>query len=88
MPALTNAHHPSFPAVQSFTTFPDPALASPASPGAGTHFTFAASSCIKPGFPYTGPQGKREVLGAKYLLDAVVEQGVRFVVLLGDFIYA
>ncbi|KAK4704478.1 alkaline phosphatase D, partial [Phenoliferia sp. Uapishka_3] len=100
VPTLSNAHHPSFPAIQTFTTFPDPALSSPASPGAGTHFTFAASSwfvrdftlpvniCVKPGFPYTGPQNMREVKGAKYLLDDVVENGIKFLVFLGDFIYS
>ncbi|KAL8286840.1 hypothetical protein RQP46_003846 [Phenoliferia psychrophenolica] len=88
VPALSNAHHPSFPDIQSFTTFPDPALASFASPGAGTHFTFAATSCVKPGFPYKGPQYRREVIGAKYLMDSVVDNGVKFLVFLGDFIYS
>lgn len=47
LPTLSNAHHPAFPAIQTFTTFPDPALSSPAAPGGGTHFTFAATACVK-----------------------------------------
>ncbi|KAM0754931.1 Metallo-dependent phosphatase [Meredithblackwellia eburnea MCA 4105] len=95
LPTLSNSHHPYFPRLQTFTTFPDPALSSPISPHAtgesnsgGTHFTFAATSCVKPGFPYRGPSKKREIRGAKYLLNEVERQGVKFLLFLGDYIYA
>ncbi|KAI5479069.1 alkaline phosphatase D [Pseudohyphozyma bogoriensis] len=85
LPSLSNAHHPAFPSIQSFTTFPDPSLSGP---GSGTtHFTFAASSCVKPGFPYNGPGSHKEVYGAKHLLKEIENQGIKFMVFLGDLIY-
>ncbi|KAM0788353.1 hypothetical protein ACM66B_001494 [Microbotryomycetes sp. NB124-2] len=86
--SLSAAHHPAFPKSSFFTTAPDPALASASSPGAGTHFVFASSSCVKPGFPYSGPQSKRTTKGAKYLKDIAEQLGAKFWLSLGDFIYA
>ncbi|GAA5929516.1 alkaline phosphatase D family protein [Sporobolomyces koalae] len=80
--SLQVAHHPAFPNVQTFTTFPDPSLSQP------THYTFASSSCVKPGFPWTGPHNKRSVKGAESFLKIAEKVGVRFMVFLGDFIYA
>ncbi|GAA6063691.1 hypothetical protein JCM10212_000270, partial [Sporobolomyces blumeae] len=80
--SLQIAHHPAFPSMQTFTTFPDPSLAQ------ATHYTFASSSCVKPGFPYTGPHNKRSVKGAASFLRIAEKVGVRFMVFLGDFIYA
>lgn len=82
-PSISPAHHPAFPSTHTFTTFPDPALTSAASPGAGTHFTFAATSCVKPGFPYTGPWGKKVVRGAEYLKNIAEREGVKFLLFLG-----
>ncbi|GAA6012699.1 hypothetical protein JCM11491_002534 [Sporobolomyces phaffii] len=80
--SLQIAHHPAFPNVQTFTTFPDPSLSQP------THYTFASSSCVKAGFPWTGPQNKRSIKGAESFLKIAEKVGVRFMVFLGDFIYA
>ncbi|GAA5829024.1 hypothetical protein JCM3766R1_003908 [Sporobolomyces carnicolor] len=79
---LQIAHHPAFPNTQTFTTFPDPSLSQP------THYTFASSSCVKPGFPWTGPQNKRSIKGADSFLKIAEKVGVRFMVFLGDFIYS
>lgn len=92
----TGSHHPLFPNLRSFKTAPDPALSSNAfsfsapSPGmtGGSHFKFASTSCIKPGFPYTGPSGKRDLVGARYLLKEAEAEGLDFGLFLGDFIYA
>ena len=80
---MAAAHHPAFPKSYFFTTAPDPALSSAALPGAGTHYTFASSSCLKPGFPYNGPASKRTAKGAEYLKDAAENLGLRFVMFLG-----
>ncbi|GAA5858269.1 hypothetical protein JCM1840_001122 [Sporobolomyces johnsonii] len=81
-PTLQTAHHPAFAHSRTFTTFPDPSLSQP------THYTFASSSCVKPGFPWTGPQGKRTTKGAESFLSVAEKAGVRFLMFLGDFIYA
>ncbi|GAA5962459.1 hypothetical protein JCM21900_006400 [Sporobolomyces salmonicolor] len=81
-PSLQTAHHPAFAHSQTFTTFPDPSLSQP------THYTFASSSCVKPGFPWTGPLGKRTTKGAETFLSVAEKVGVRFLMFLGDFIYA
>ncbi|CEQ42243.1 SPOSA6832_04021 [Sporobolomyces salmonicolor] len=81
-PSLQTAHHPAFAHSQTFTTFPDPSLSQP------THYTFASSSCVKPGFPWTGPLGKRTIKGAETFLSVAEKVGVRFLMFLGDFIYA
>ncbi|KAK4051877.1 hypothetical protein OIV83_002582 [Microbotryomycetes sp. JL201] len=86
--SLAAAHHPAFPKSLFFTTAPDPALSSASSPGAGTHFTFASSSCVKPGFPYSGPRSKRTTKGAGYLKDVAERVGAKFWLSLGDFVYA
>ncbi|KAK4058377.1 hypothetical protein OIO90_000535 [Microbotryomycetes sp. JL221] len=86
--SLTAAHHPAFPKPGFFTTAPDPGLTSASSPGAGTHFTFASSSCVKPGFPYSGPSSKKTTKGAKLLKDVAEQVGAKFWISLGDFIYA
>ncbi|SGY16853.1 BQ5605_C012g07010 [Microbotryum silenes-dioicae] len=87
-PTLSSSQHPSFPSTYSFTTFPDPALSSAGSPGAGTHFSFVSTSCVKPGFPYTGPWNKKSIKGARLLKKVVEEKGFKFMLMLGDFIYA
>ncbi|GAA5838395.1 hypothetical protein JCM11251_004924 [Rhodosporidiobolus azoricus] len=100
-PTLDAAYHPSFPHSQRFTTFSDPALlpiplAQPLAvlptpeqaEQEGTYYTFASSSCVKPGFPYTGPWGKKTTKGAKEFLKIAEDVGVRFMVFLGDFLYA
>ncbi|ORY79287.1 PhoD-like phosphatase-domain-containing protein [Leucosporidium creatinivorum] len=87
-PSLTAASHPAFPNSYYFTTSPDPALASAATPGAGTHFTFASSSCVKAGFPYSGPWSKKVTKGAEYLKTVGEELSLKFVLFVGDFIYA
>ncbi|GJN87143.1 hypothetical protein Rhopal_000088-T1 [Rhodotorula paludigena] len=87
-PSLETAHHPAFPHSQYFTTFSDPALSAAGPSSEGTHYTFASSSCLKPGFPYTGPWGKSETRGARHFLRVAERVGVRFMLFLGDFIYA
>ncbi|GAA5994064.1 hypothetical protein JCM11641_005961 [Rhodosporidiobolus odoratus] len=84
------SHHPAFPRAQTFTTFSDPSLLSLAGrvAGEGTHYTFASSSCLKPGFPYEGPWHKRTVRGAEHFLKVAEREAVRFMLFLGDFIYA
>lgn len=85
LPSLLHSYHPSF-SVQKFTTAPDPSLTSyltQPTTGGGTHFTFASSSCIKPGFPYTGPWDKRVVKGARYLSDRIEKEGIKFLLFLG-----
>ncbi|SCV67741.1 BQ2448_5352 [Microbotryum intermedium] len=87
-PTLGSSHHPSFPSTYMFTTFPDPALSAAGSPGSGTHFSFVSTSCVKPGFPYTGPWNKKSIKGARLLKKVVAEKGLKFMLMLGDFIYA
>ncbi|GAA6000157.1 hypothetical protein JCM10207_007883 [Rhodosporidiobolus poonsookiae] len=88
-PTVETTFHPAFPSPQTFTTFSDPIL-SLATPdgGDGTHYTFASSSCVKPGFPYEGPWAKRTVRGAEHFLKIAERESVRFLLFLGDLIYA
>ena len=83
-----DAYHPAFPRSQTFTTAPDPALASSGSAGGGTHFTFASTSCVKANFPYRGPWQHSVVQGAKHLSKAAEDYGLKFLVFIGDYIYA
>ncbi|GAA5902665.1 hypothetical protein JCM8208_007035 [Rhodotorula glutinis] len=87
-PSIETATHPAFPRSQFFTTFSDPSLSAVGPASEGTHYTFASSSCLKPGFPYAGPHKKSETAGAKQFLKIAERLGVRFMVFLGDFIYA
>lgn len=81
--SLTAAAHPAFPNSYYFTTAPDPALTSASSPGAGTHFTFASSSCLKAGFPYSGPWSKKVTKGAEYLRTVGEDLKLNFVLFVG-----
>lgn len=83
IPSLSSTHHPSFSKIQAFTTAPDPSLSSALAPNAGTHYTFASTSCVKPGFPYTGPFNNKVVKGAKYLKDEAEKEGLKFLMFLG-----
>ncbi|THV08076.1 Metallo-dependent phosphatase [Dendrothele bispora CBS 962.96] len=67
----------------SFKTFPDSRL-----PG-GTHLKFMSTSCILPNFPYT-PSQSRVIKGFDIMNDFIsrTESHPRFLLLLGDFIYA
>lgn len=87
-PSLETSYHPAFPQSQYFTTFSDPALTGAGTPGEGTHYTFASSSCVKPGFPYTGPGNKLYTKGATDFLRVAERVGVRFMLFVGDTIYA
>lgn len=82
-PSLETATHPAFPRSQYFTTFPDPSLSSVGPAGEGTHYTFASSSCLKPGFPWAGPHKKSETVGARHFLKIAERLGVKFMVFLG-----
>lgn len=87
-PSLETSQHPAFPHSQYFTTFSDPALTAAGTPNEGTHYTFASSSCVKPGFPWTGPSNKLYTKGASDFLKVAERVGVRFMLFLGDTIYA
>ncbi|GAA5976523.1 hypothetical protein JCM10908_005530 [Rhodotorula pacifica] len=87
-PSLETSHHPAFPHSQYFTTFSDPALTAIGTPNEGTHYTFASSSCVKPGFPWSGPTNKLYTKGASDFLKVAERVGVRFMLFLGDTIYA
>ncbi|GAA5931760.1 hypothetical protein JCM10213_005849 [Rhodosporidiobolus nylandii] len=88
-PAVSTSHHPAFPHSQTFTTFSDPSLSAAAVDGGeGTHYTFASSSCVKPGFPYEGPWAKSKTKGAEHFLKVAEREAVRFMLFLGDFIYS
>lgn len=82
-PSIETATHPAFPRSQFFTTFSDPSLSAVGPSSEGTHYTFASSSCLKPGFPYAGPHKKRETAGAKQFLKIAERLGVKFMVFLG-----
>ena len=63
-------HHPQY-----FKTAPDPKLALHQ-----THFTFAASSCIKPNWPYVPLQDHLSVRGAVDLADRIALDKIEFLV--------
>lgn len=71
-------HHPHY-----FKTSPDPRLSKHQ-----THFTFAASSCIKPGFPYAPFEDHLSLRGASELADRITRDRIDFLMFMGDFIYA
>ena len=66
-----------------FRTAPDPRLSV-----RQTHFTFAASSCIKPNWPYVPGRDHLSIRGAAELAEHIVPKSIDFALLLGDFIYA
>lgn len=66
-PNIEHPHH--------FKTAPDPKLSVHQ-----THFTFAASSCIKPGFPYVPGQDHLSIQGAKELADRIGPDHIEFLV--------
>ncbi|KAF5372929.1 hypothetical protein D9758_001787 [Tetrapyrgos nigripes] len=82
MPNNTLLPYPASPL--PFKTFPDHRLSS------GTHLQFITSSCILPNFPYV-PLQSRTIKGFE-LLDGYLSRtdsfAARFLLLLGDFIYA
>lgn len=81
-----NTHHDRFPAVGRFRTVPDPRLAS--NTAEGGLFSFAYTSCIKPGFPYSPLKSPLHNEGAEQLAEIAHERHLDFVLFLGDFIYA
>ncbi|GAA5859315.1 hypothetical protein JCM8547_001980 [Rhodosporidiobolus lusitaniae] len=90
-PTLETSYHPAFPHAQTFTTFSDPSLLAPFTStggGEGTYYTFASSSCIKPGFPYEGPRHKRTTRGAEHFLKVAEREAIRFMLFLGDTMYS
>lgn len=84
LPSASASHHPSFPKIQKFITNPDYNLQE----SQGSHFTFASSSCIRPNFPYKGPLSHTFINGAVHLEKIIVEKSIKFLLFLGDFIYA
>ncbi|MBW0491633.1 hypothetical protein O181_031348 [Austropuccinia psidii MF-1] len=79
--------HQLFPTVGHFKTAPDSSLLS-ASKSDGGSFTFAYTSCIKPGFPYNPFRHPLHNDGANQLGEFASSQKIDFVLFLGDFIYA
>lgn len=79
--------HQLFDTVGHFKTAPDTTLLSNPKSDGGS-FTFAYSSCIKPGFPYNPLRHPLHNDGAEILSDFVKALNLDFVLLLGDFIYA
>ncbi|KAF8894022.1 PhoD-like phosphatase-domain-containing protein [Infundibulicybe gibba] len=65
--------------VYSVRTFPEP--------GQPSRFTFLASSCITPNFPYRGPWARRSIRGFDYIAT-YLRHPTAFMMFLGDFIYA
>ncbi|OAV88694.1 hypothetical protein PTTG_07799 [Puccinia triticina 1-1 BBBD Race 1] len=78
--------HPFFDAVGHFQTAPDSSnLSNPKADGGS--FTFAYSSCIKPGFPYNPFRNQLHNDGAEQLAEMARKLKLDFVLFLGDFIY-
>ena len=75
--------HPSIHNPQYFRTPPDPRLAA-----GGSHYTFAATSCIKPGWPYIPGGDHFGIKGAAELADRISTHSVDFLMFMGDFVYA
>lgn len=53
----------------------------------GGNFTFLATSCILPRFPYHPSNDKLAIPGLKYLADILPSLGAQFMLFMGDFIY-
>lgn len=53
----------------------------------GGNFTFLATSCILPRFPYHPSNHRLAIPGLKYLADALPSLGAQFMLFMGDFIY-
>ncbi|EFP91738.2 hypothetical protein PGT21_019666 [Puccinia graminis f. sp. tritici] len=78
--------HPYFDSVGHFQTAPDSSkLSDPRADGGS--FTFAYSSCIKPGFPYNPFRNQLHNDGAEQLAEQARKLKLDFVLFLGDFIY-
>ena len=67
--------HPSINHPQYFKTAPDPKLALHQ-----THFTFAATSCLKPNWPYVPFESHFSVRGAADLADRISNDKIEFLV--------
>jgi len=78
--------HPSFESVGHFQTAPDSSKLSHPKADGGS-FTFAYSSCIKPGFPYNPLRNPLHNDGAEQLAEIARKLKLDFVIFLGDFIY-
>lgn len=78
--------HPLFESVAYFQTAPDTSQLSDPKESGGS-FTFAYSSCIKPGFPYNPLRNQLENDGAEQLADWSRKLKLDFILFLGDFIY-
>lgn len=53
----------------------------------GGNFTFLATSCILPRFPYNPSNDQLAIPGLKYLAEALPYLGAQFMLFMGDFIY-
>lgn len=53
----------------------------------GGNYTFLATSCILPRFPYHPSNHKLAIPGLRYLADALPSLGAQFMLFMGDFIY-
>ncbi|PLW21230.1 hypothetical protein PCANC_05410 [Puccinia coronata f. sp. avenae] len=82
----TSEPHPSFGPVGHFQTAPDSSRMSHPKADGGS-FTFAYSSCIKPGFPYNPLRNQLHNDGAEQLAELARKLKLDFVLFLGDFIY-
>ncbi|KAL7008243.1 hypothetical protein EMMF5_002425 [Cystobasidiomycetes sp. EMM_F5] len=67
--------HPSIHSPQYFRTSPDPRLSR-----GNTHYTFAASSCIKPGWPYVPGGDHFAIPGASDLAERISPDNIEFLV--------
>ena len=87
--ALTTVHHPYFKSSQRFTTWPDPRLTAIRN-GAGTHFKFAATSCMIPFWPYNPfrmGKNRLRMKGVEHLANDIKSRSIEFLLFLGDAIY-
>jgi len=53
----------------------------------GGNFTFLATSCILPRFPYTPSNPPLAIPGLRYLAEILPSLGAQFMLFMGDFIY-
>jgi alkaline phosphatase D len=87
--ASTTVFHPLFQSAQRFTTWSDPRLASIRN-GAGTHFKFAATSCMIPYWPYVPfrfGKSRLRMKGVEHLAEGIKAKSIEFLLFLGDAIY-